>query len=87
MAKVTFKSSHLYIFDVLVIELPVNWLKKHGLLTKRIYALVCNSEPNPFNPGGGFASEAVSSASSAGDSLQGVQQEPEPIPGPRFWQP
>ena len=55
MAKVTFKSSHLYIFDVLVIELPVNWLKKHGLLTKRIYALVCNSEPNPFNPRGGFA--------------------------------
>ena len=27
-------------------------------------------------------SEAVSSASSASDSLQGVQQEPEPIPVP-----
>ena len=36
--------------------LPANWLSKHGLVTKRIWAYVRNSKPDPFNAGGGFAS-------------------------------
>ena len=36
--------------------LPANWLSKHRLVTKRIWAYVHNSKPDPFNAGGGFAS-------------------------------
>jgi hypothetical protein len=35
--------------------LPANWLLKHGLATKRIWAYVRNSKPDPFTAGGGFA--------------------------------
>ena len=35
--------------------LPANWLLKHGLVTKRIWAYVRNSKPDPFTAGGGFA--------------------------------
>ncbi|KAF8332933.1 hypothetical protein F5887DRAFT_922201 [Amanita rubescens] len=35
--------------------LPANWLMKHGLVAKRIWAYVRNSKTNPFEQGGGYA--------------------------------
>ncbi|KAF8318845.1 hypothetical protein F5887DRAFT_1166918 [Amanita rubescens] len=35
--------------------LPVNWVMKHGLISKQVYAHVCNTKPDPFCGGGGFA--------------------------------
>jgi hypothetical protein len=32
--------------------LPADWLMKHELVTKRVYAYVRNSEPDAFNNGG-----------------------------------
>lgn len=40
---------------ILITVLPENWLMIHNLATKRIYAHVRNSEPDPFTLGGGFA--------------------------------
>jgi len=39
--------------DALPTVLPVNWMLRDGLATKRIYAHVRNSKPNPME-GGGF---------------------------------
>ena len=40
--------------DVLpLLVVPANWMLRHGLVRKCIYAHVCNSKPNPME-GGGF---------------------------------
>ncbi len=38
-----------------VIVLPVNWLTKHSLMSKRIYTQVRNTKPDVFTGGEGFA--------------------------------
>jgi hypothetical protein len=77
----TLKPILTYCFKVL----PANWLLHSDLVTKRIWAHICNTETNPFD--GGFARGRyegqrvlVTSREGEGDVMVSTRQHPLKIP-------